>query len=206
MIIKRKSQAEEERDYSYKAAKKAVEFRAKMKGAGNSIMTPINNLGLKVGNVIKEIATGKPTSSQMKAKFVPKSKKQLMEESVKEINGAKRNAKLTAINTAVGANKAVKSIMENPGGTTGKLVNEFVIQPTTKAPVTSIAFKLAPVPGASAFHKMTVAPIEAGVWDRSGIGRITKPIRSTIGRYVNNNTMSGAGQGIYNGLRSSMGA
>ena len=190
---------EEEREYSYKSAKKLISFRAGLKGLGNKIMTPINNAGLKVGNTAKEIVTGKPTPQHMKIGFRPKTKEQLKTEAVKEAKAVRNKAK-GVINEA---NMIKDSAIMDPGGTAGQLINQGVIQRASKSPVSAV-MPLAPIPGATS-TSIAVAPLEQKVWDQVNrvgvgkytIGRVVKPVKKFVREDVNKNAAN-VGRAVYN--------
>jgi len=196
-LLKRFS--EEEREFSYRSAKKLINFRAGLKGIGNKIMTPVNNAGLTVGNTAKEIVTGKPTPQHMKVKFRPKTKEQLKSEALKEAKGARDKAK----NIAEEAKTIKDAAIIDPGGTAGQLINRGVIQRATKSPVSSV-LPLAPIPGATS-TSMVVAPYEQKIWDQVNrvgvgkytIGRVTEPIKQFVREDVNRNAAS-VGRAAYN--------
>lgn len=190
MIIKRISQAEE-REYSYKSAKNLIKFRAGIKGIGNSIITPINNAGLAVGNTIKEIATGKPVAAHMKTKFVPKTKEQLTKEAIEEIKNSRSNIAGKVSDTI----NFGRSVVLNPEGTAGNLTKNVAKKMTT-APLSTTGYavvnaKLPGIPGTTGTY-MAVSPIEQKGWDmvnnvgvgKYTIGRVTKPIKQGINKYA----------------------
>ena len=181
MIIKR------QKSYSSKGAQ--VLFR--LKKAANQAGVTLNNAGLKAGDSVKQILTGKaPVNPSFK--FRPKSGMQLKRE---------------AIAAAKGANQVKTAVISDPGGTIGKVVNETVVQPAKHAPVGVLATQI-PIlpPGTGLAYAKKGAPIEAKMWDKIGVGRVTKPIRNKMDKYVTNDTMIGAGRGVVGGLKSVMGA
>ena len=190
MIIKRISQAEE-RDYSYKSAKKLIKFRAGLKGISDKIMTPINNAGLAVGNTVKEIATGKPTAAHMKTKFVPKTKEQLTKEAIEDIKDSRANIAGKVADTI----KFGKTVMLNPEGTAGR-ITKTVANKMTTAPLSTTGYAVANakfpgIPGTTGTY-LTISPIEQKGWDmvnnvgvgKYTVGRVTKPIKQGINNYA----------------------
>ena len=112
MIIKR------QKTYSGKGTQ--ILFR--LKKAANQAGTAFNNAGLKTGERVKEIITGKPTVNP-NFKFRPKSNTQLKRETVQQVKGAQETAK----NVAKGVyytpgqmlDKGIKYTAENPIAATG---------------------------------------------------------------------------------------
>lgn len=178
MIIKR------QKVYSSKGAQ--ILFR--LKKAANQAGVAIDNAGLKAGDSVRQILTGKapinPTFS-----FRPKSKIKLGRETITKTKDLKQST---------------NAIVNDPGGTIGKVVNETIVQPAKHAPIGTLVSQVSPVPGTGIAYAVKGAPIEAKVWDKLGVGKVTKPIRKKMDQYVTNDTMIGAGRGVVNGLKSVM--
>ena len=171
---------EEEREYSYKSAKRLVNLQAGLKGLGNRIVTGVDNVGLQAGNKVKEIITGKPTPAHMKVKFRPKSSNQLKSEALQEVKTARYKA---------------REVMADPEGTSGRLT-KIVADKMTTTPLSStgkiiVDSKFPGVPTTTPY--LMVSPLEQKGWDyvnRVGVGnytlgRITKPIKETVRNNAN---------------------
>lgn len=82
------------------------------------------------------------------------------------------------------------------------------------APLTMTAANLAPVPGASAVivektvgsAGKTVPQLEGQLWDRTGIGKLTRPVRKGFDQVVTRDRFIGAGKGVYNNIKLMAGA
>lgn len=119
---------------------KATKLVAGLKGikdkagvAVSKVMTPIENAGLKAGNYVKEVVTGKPTPEHMKVGFRPKVAKtsmQIKREAVKDVRGAQEKAKKIAnevyYTPGQVIDKGVKYTAENPIAATGNAAS-FVL-------------------------------------------------------------------------------
>lgn len=184
--------SEEERDFSYKGASRLVRGRSRLKAIGNSIMTPIYNAGLNVGDKIKEIYTGRPIPKHMKIKFVPKTQEQLTNETISEIR--KGAGKVSdAMNFG-------RTVVLNPEEASGKIA-AGVAKGLTSSPVSTAAnVAYFYVPGSTTASRLA-APVEKKIWDGVNnvgvgnytIGRVTKPVKQAI-----NKGAEGIGRGGYN--------
>lgn len=93
------------------------------KRVGNTVMTAIDNAGLKTGNAIKEVVTGKATPQHMKVGFKPKTNAQINRETVQQVRGAQRATKKAAqeiyYTPGAMADKGIRYAAENPIAATG---------------------------------------------------------------------------------------
>lgn len=81
-----------QKEYSSRTAK----FLRAVNKTKDAVMVPIDNAGLKVGNALKSIVTGKETPSYMRIGFKRKTNNQINRETVGTIKTAKRKAKEAA--------------------------------------------------------------------------------------------------------------
>lgn len=106
---------------------KTLKFVRAMKGAGNKVMTKINNAGLSAGEAIGIKPKGP------KFRFTPKSSHQLNRETV----AVKKKAQAAVAS----ANRTAQSIAMNPGGALSKGVETTIRKPLT------VAGTVSPIPG-----------------------------------------------------------
>lgn len=178
-----------QREYSYLTAKRLVNSIKQVKGSSNKLMTSIDNAGLRAGNYVKSVITGKATPEYKKMMFRPKTEQELKKE---------------ALGTAKKVRNAENSIATDPYKVIGSKTNELIIKPTIDAPLGTVATKVLPVPGASAIHAKTTAPLESKMWDRIGVGRVTKPIRQSLKKTITDDKVAGTFRGFTNGLKVAM--
>ena len=168
-------------NYSGKALKLVRGVKKTINRAG----TWIDNAGLKAGDRVKQTFTGKePVNKGFK--FRPKSNTRINRETIQLRND-------------------VNTVMADPGGTSGKVLYDFIIEPGKKAPVGTVATKIIPVPGSSLVYAKKGAPIEAKLWDKSGIGPLTKPLRNQIDKVASEENVKGLGRGMYRGIKNVVG-
>lgn len=82
--------------------------------AGNRAMTAIDNFGLRAGNAIKEVVTGKQVPAHMKVTFQPKTTAQINRETVAGKMAAKRAGEKIVYTPGAVANDGIKYAVENP--------------------------------------------------------------------------------------------
>ena len=176
MIIKR------QKTYSSKGTK--VLFR--LKKVADQVGTAVNNAGLKTGDKIAQTITGKPVRNSG-FRFRPKSDMQLKRET---------------ISTANKINQTKNAVVLEPERVVGETLNETVIQPAKHAPLGTIISQASPIPGSGLVYATKVAPKEALVYDKLGIGKVFKPVREGMDKYVNNDSVTGAVKGVVGGLKT----
>lgn len=194
IIIRQKAFNAKQKDFSYTGAKRLVNSISKIKGIGNKISTGFNNAGLRTSNYAKELITGKPAPYRRSIMFVPKSKEQLKDE---------------ALRSAKKMRQTRNAVVTDPYKFAGKKTNELLIQPTIDAPLGSVASKALPVPGMTAAHAKTTAPLEKKMWDKVGygeytVGNITRPSRRYLRNQITNDRLAGAIRGVTNGFKIAM--
>lgn len=94
------------------------------KRVGNTVMTAIDNAGLKTSNAIKEAVTGKATPQHMKVGFKPKTNAQINRETIQRVRGAQRATKKAAqeiyYTPGAIADRGIKFAAENPIAAAGQ--------------------------------------------------------------------------------------
>lgn len=169
-------------DYSGKPLKLVRGVKKTINRAG----TWIDNAGLKAGDRVKQTFTGKePVNKGFK--FRPKSNTRINRETIQLRN-------------------EVNKVMRDPGGTTGKVLYDTMIEPAKKAPIGTVVSQISPIPGAGLAFAKKGAPIEAKLWDKSGIGPLTKPLRNKLDKVASEENIKEAGRGIYRGIKNVVGA
>jgi hypothetical protein len=105
-------------------------------------MTAIDNAGLKVGDTVKEIVTGKPTPAHMKVKFRPKTNQQINRETVSQVRGipsaVKNAAKKAYYTPGQVIDEGVKFAAENPIAAVGGVGSKglmFAVPETAALPI-----------------------------------------------------------------------
>ena len=125
---------------------KRMQFVRALNSVKDKVITAVNNAGLKAGNTIKEVATGKPTPFYMKTGFNPKTPYQINRETVQQVRGAQKAIKDTAkeIYYTPGQilDKGIKYTVENPISATGNAASVIL-------PAVNPVFLTVPVGGPS---------------------------------------------------------
>lgn len=118
------------RDKTYSS--KLIKAVRTAKRVGNTVMTAVDNAGLKTSNAIREVVTGKPTPLYMKAEVRPKTNTQINRETIQKVRGAQKAAKKAAqeiyYTPGAVADKGIKFAAENPIAAAGQAGS--VILPT----------------------------------------------------------------------------
>lgn len=94
---------------------KATKLMAGFKKVSNAGMTKLDNAGLKAGNAVKQVFTGKAPSYGVKQGFAPKTAMQVKREAVQAVKDIKAAPnKIATTPVGVATNKAVKATIKRP--------------------------------------------------------------------------------------------
>ena len=101
---------------------KATKLMAGFKKVANAGMTKLDNAGLKAGNAVKQVFTGKAPSYGVKQGFAPKTAMQVKRDAVKAVQDVKnapaeyalKAHKVAAMPVGEAANKGIKTIIRRP--------------------------------------------------------------------------------------------
>lgn len=94
---------------------KATKLMAGIKKVANAGMTKLDNAGLKAGNAVKQVFTGKAPSYGVKQGFAPKTAMQVKRDAVQAVKDIKAAPnKIATTPVGMTANKAVKATIKRP--------------------------------------------------------------------------------------------
>jgi len=92
-----------------------------VKRIGNNAITAVNNAGLKTGNTIKKVITGKSVPVQVEAGFKPKTNFQINRETVKAKNAVKDAANAIKERPGVVLDNGISFAAKNPIAAAGQI-------------------------------------------------------------------------------------